>query len=265
MNNSIFSPYLRNYLLSRFGDLQIKETKATCHDCLCSKPERGDLPYYRADLKCCTFHPFLPNYVVGGILQSSQILASSKVTIRNKINQREYTLPLGIFVPVKYQVAFLDREESDFGNREDLLCPYFDPNNKNCGIWEHRGAVCTSYYCASDRGEKGLKFWENWGEYLHRCEMVLAQECMVAMGLPHESIDAQLEYINCETGTEEELGSNSMSSAIFQSYWSNWSQDIESYYLGCNDYVKNLNDVEMNKILAPELCDLEQVLKNLLK
>jgi Fe-S-cluster containining protein len=184
-----------------------------------------------------------------------------KELIRKKIQQREYTLPLGIFVPVKYQVAFLNREEDDFGNREDLLCPYFDHKNKNCGIWEHRGSVCTSYFCVSDRGERGLQFWETLGEYLHRCEMILAQDCVVTMGLSHECIDGQLEYINCETGTAEELASNSMSPAIFQSYWSDWDGDIETYYGRCCDYAKQLNLKELEQILSEETSDLEEVLK----
>lgn len=257
----ICSPFLKEYLGQQLGYLNVSETKATCHDCLCSKLERGNLPFYQKHLKCCTFHPFLPNYEVGAILSSNIVSESIKALIREKIRLREYALPMGIFVPVAYQVKFNNRKPEDFGQREEFLCPYYDRKNQNCGIWHHRGSVCTSYFCASDRGEAGLQFWEMLGDYLHICEMVMAQDCVVSMGLPPECIDGQLEYINCATGTPEELASHSMSEPVFKSHWADWGDDIEEFYLSCSRYRQSVGTEELAALLYDEIHEIENELR----
>lgn len=259
--SDLCSPVFSEFFERTFGPVNLSESKATCHDCLCAKPERGPLPYYEKHLKCCTFQPFLPNYEVGAILSRSEVSATMKQLILEKIRRREYALPMGIFVPVNYQVEFNHRGPTDFGNREDLLCSYYDSLQQQCGIWRHRGSVCTSYFCVSDRGPKGLKQWALLGDYLHVCEMVLAQDCLVSMGLPPESIDAQLEYINCETGTEEELASSSMSAALFSNFWSDWDESIEEFYLSAYRYVSSLGVEGLRSLLAEETADLEEELK----
>jgi hypothetical protein len=257
--DQVVSPFLSEYVKQKFGVVSVEEKKATCGDCLCSKPERGNLPFYRKDLKCCTFQPFLPNYVVGALLEEGS--GWVKELIEGKIRQREYAMPMGLFVPVRYQVAFNRRGETDFGNREEFLCPYFDHAGQRCGIWRHRGSVCTSYFCVSDRGEAGLRFWELLGEYLHVCEMVLAQDCVVSMGLPPECIDGQLEYINCATGTDEELASDSMSEVLFQNQWSEWSGSAEDFYRGCSKYVRELGVKGLEELLWEEAGELSGMLR----
>jgi hypothetical protein len=259
--DQLCSPFLGDYLKTYLGAWSLSETKATCHDCLCSKPQRGALPYYRPDLKCCTFHPFLPNYEVGAILSSSEVSNSVKDLLRKKIAQRQYALPMGIFAPVSYQVRFNNRAPEDFGNRSEFLCPYFDSQKMNCGIWRHRGSVCSSYFCVSDRGSAGLEFWQQLGDFLHVCEMVLAQDSLVSMGMPAEGIDAQLEYVNCETGTSEELSSASMSEALFRSFWTEWDGSIEEFYLSCNRYVNGLGVSGLRELLYEETQAQEESLR----
>lgn len=255
-------PILSQYLDRTFGCISVEEKTATCGDCLCSKDCRGDLPFYRSDLKCCTFHPYLPNYAVGALLEAEWVAPSVKELLREKIRNREYALPMGIFVPVAYQVNFNNRNTEDFGNKEEFRCPYYDKIKQQCGIWKYRGSVCTSYFCASDRGPEGLQFWELLGEYLHVSEMVLAQDCIVSMGLSPESIDEQLEYINCQTGTPEELSSNSMSIALFKHHWSDWGDDIEAFYKGCFKYVGGLSADQIGQLLYDEIYEIEAELKS---
>lgn len=263
--SQICSPLLKDHLLHRLGDLDLTEKTATCDNCLCSSPQRGSLPYYDSHLKCCTFHPFLPNYAVGALLHNSaETPAFIQEALLHKIQNNEYALPLGIFAPVRYQVQFNNREESDFGNRKDFLCPYFDRQKNKCGIWLYRGSVCTSYFCASDRGEKGLQLWSLLGEYLHLCEMSLAQDCMVSMGMHPDMIDSQLEYINCSTATAEEMKSDSLSPALFASYWGDWNEPLLEFYKSSYNYVCQLNPENMTDIIDENACEVEEEIKKLL-
>lgn len=266
--HQLSSPFLSAFLLEQFGAVPLTETRATCDNCLCSKPNRGSqLPYYQPDLKCCTFHPFLPNYAVGALLENPQTASFIKSKIQSKIEAREYALPLGVFAPLNYQIQFNNRNENDFGNRQDFLCPYFNYQNKNCGMWQHRGAVCTSYYCVSDRGEAGLKLWENLGEYLHLCEMVLSQDALVSMGLSPDIIENQLEYVNCMSGTEEEISSSSMSQALFDDYWKDWipQHTIENFYISCSKYISSLTTEQIRVLLQEETQEIEAILQSLFK
>lgn len=259
--SSVCSPSISRFIESRFGRFNVNEKKATCHDCLCSHKKVDGLPLYRKDLKCCTFHPYLPNYEVGAILETPEISESIKSILHKKINTRSYSLPLGIFVPVNYQVNFNNRQPHEFGNREDFLCPYFDRNQNQCGLWAYRGSVCTSYFCTSDRGEAGLEFWSKLGDYLHHCEMVLAQYSMVAVGLPGELIDGQLEYINCETATAEEMATESMSASLYELFWNDWDGSVVDFYRSCYKYINQMSLPDLESILIGETVEMEEDLK----
>ncbi len=169
---------------------------------------------------------------------------------------------MGLFVPPTYQVRFFNREPQDFGNKDELLCPYFDKKKYNCGIWSYRGSVCTSYFCYSDYGKKGSDFWEYLGEYLNVCEMVLSQDCVVSRGLSPDILDPQLEFINCNSATNEELNSNSMSETIFSTYWSDWTESIEEFYKSCHHYISKFTIEEMNDLLYEETIEFEKELIN---
>src|SRR3954454_5365908 len=64
-------PVLYRPLLPAFFDTEAPaEEKATCGSCaMCPPPgAEGDGAYFRPDVKCCTYHPRLPNYLVGALL-----------------------------------------------------------------------------------------------------------------------------------------------------------------------------------------------------
>jgi len=91
-------PPLYGPLLSGFFDrAPIDETRATCDDCaMCDKSgkpssegEGLETAFFQPDLKCCTYHPTLPNYLVGAVLSdASPELDGGKRRIRGKIAAR---------------------------------------------------------------------------------------------------------------------------------------------------------------------------------
>jgi hypothetical protein len=182
-----------------------------------------------------------------------------------KINLKEYALPLGIFPPVKFQVEFNNRSETDFGNKTEFLCPYYDKQKNSCGVWLHRGSVCTSYYCISDHGESGLQLWEMLGDYIHKLEMSLAQDCLVAQGIPFDRVENQFEYINCSSATPEEMQSNSMSQAIFESYWLDIEKDPKEFYISIYEYAKNLDLLQFRSLLDEDIEDEASEIQKLIK
>ena len=174
--------------------LDVTETKATCDSCLRSRDKRFAYTY-KPDLKCCTFHPYLPNYAVGALLQKDS-KTSGVIKLKEKILSCEFAFPVGIMAPFDYQFIFLTKQEDQFGNDINLLCPYFDKQKNQCSIWQYRGVVCTTFYCRSDYGQNGLKFWAVLSDYLSYVEMALAEECLVHLDFSPRDLSDQLQYLN---------------------------------------------------------------------
>src|SRR4051812_16099723 len=91
----------QNLLPEELLRFELSETLATCNSCAMS-PEK-----YKAHLKCCTFEPYLPNFLVGSILENELPGAAS---IRRKIKTNEYSLPIGMLASVRFQMDFQQRK-----------------------------------------------------------------------------------------------------------------------------------------------------------
>ena len=90
----------KNFVNPIILGIDVTETKATCDNCLSSRDKRFSYTY-KPDLKCCTFHPYTPNYAVGALLQIP--LTKGTQVIKNKIATREFAFPIGIMAPYEYQ------------------------------------------------------------------------------------------------------------------------------------------------------------------
>lgn len=239
-----------------------EETKATCDSCIMAKPRnRGDI-FYELDLKCCTYYPFLPNYVVGAILSQETLATPSAVaSLREKIHKREYSLPLGLVAPPNYQVPFNHRKKNEFGRREDWLCPYFNHEQQNCGIWRHRGAVCTSFYCKSSYGNKGIQFWDQISNYLTYVEMALMEESMVMLDFSPRQISDLLGYLNRTEATKTEMKSTSMPEKKARELWNGYYDDQEGFFKKSFQIVGELDRKAFRELLGETGQQLEDRLR----
>jgi hypothetical protein len=116
--------------------------------------------------------------------------------MEQKISNREFALPIGLVAPFDYQFQFLNKEDEQFGNEASLLCPYFSTQDNQCSVWEYRGVVCTSFYCRSEHGQAGQKFWAVLSDYLSYVEMSLAEECLIQLDFSPRDLSDQLFYLN---------------------------------------------------------------------
>ncbi len=237
-------PFYQQILPNDILGLTINETKATCDACI-------KVPQYKENLKCCTFHPFLPNYLIGQILLDQKKTPTFITEIlKHKISNREYALPLGFVAPVRYQVEFNELKSKQFGKREDWLCPYYDKTLSRCGIWRNRGSVCTSFYCHSSQGSKGKNFWKVALNYLSYIEMVLCEEALVHMDFSPRQVSDLLGYINRNEGSADELKSDSMSLAKAKSLWNGYYDDQEGFYIKTLEVVKSFDKKQMTESMG---------------
>ncbi len=245
----------QNFLGPKILELGAVEKKATCGSCLRARDKRFSYSY-KENLKCCTFHPYLPNYAVGALV-SAAVKTEGVVRIENKIENLEFCFPIGILAPFDYQLAFLSKNDTDFGNRADLLCPYFSKDDNQCSIWEYRGVVCTSFYCRSDYGQNGLKFWAVLSDYLSYVEMALAEECLVQLDFSPRDLSDQLMYLNKREFSLDEQSQKVLSSKVDKKLWNGYTNKID-FYKKCFSLVNGIDRQAFKEILGVQGLQLEK-------
>ncbi len=250
-------PQIYENLLPRdILDFAPEETKANCDNCSMSRPQNRAKVHYRADLKCCTFHPLVPNYMVGSILLDSEAVRAQEI-LKDKITRREYSLPIGMVAPVRYQVEFNNRKENDFGQREDWLCPYFNRENQNCNIWKHRGVVCATFFCKSSYGKVGLKFWDNLSTYLWYVETALLEEALTMLDFSPRQVMTLLDYHNRQDGTVAEKKSWVLPEKKARDLWNGYYEDQEGFFKKSYEIVANMDKTAFHEILGEQGQELE--------
>lgn len=230
----IYSHFLPKEIL----ELKINETKVNCSNCTMAYSNAKKITY-NINLKCCTYYPYLPNYLVGAILSDPTMTEAHKI-IRKMIETRRYCLPIGLTPPVKYQMLFNKKKKNDFGNDPQLLCPYYNKKNNNCNIWKYRESVCTTFICFSSYGKKGINFWEHMNDYLTYVEMALMEEALVMLDFSPRDISNLLGYLNRDHATNTELKNWNLPKHKAIKLWNGYYDEQENFYKKCYGLVKKM-------------------------
>lgn len=254
MIKHLLPDFYQSWFPKKLLSADVQEKKATCENCAMS-------PEYNKNLKCCTYHPYTPNYLVGGFLSESRTPAFVRETVQKKIDSRQYVLPIGIVAPVPHQVEFNHRKKTEFGNREDWLCPYYNRENQNCGIWKMRGAVCTTFHCYSSYGDQGKEFWDRFSDYLTYVEMALMEEALVQLDFSPRQISENLEYLNRFEATPEELKQSVLPEKLARKLWNGYYADQIGFFKRCHEIVSNMNKSQFLEAVGEQGAMIE---KNLL-
>jgi Fe-S-cluster containining protein len=230
----------------------IHEVYATCSDCaMCSKAAKAPAGgvFFKPNLKCCTYHPTLPNFLVGAILaDESPAMAEGRHRVQIRIAQRIGVTPQWLAPPRKQRVLLEASRKSSFGRSKALLCPYFAADQGGiCTIWQHREAVCSTFFCKHDAGAVGDAFWTAAKDLLGHVELVLARRAA-------QSASAHVTEPNIPPLelTIEDLEDRPPSEAEYASYWGEWVGREEEFYLDCHTFVSALGPADLDRILEEE-------------
>jgi hypothetical protein len=237
-----------------FSDLfdrpEVVETRATCDTCaMCNHGQIAPvaMDYFRPDAKCCTYHPGLPNYLVGAILaDTGEELAEGRRRLRARIAARIGVTPGYLAPPRKYNVIYAAaRGAGFFGRSKVMLCPYFDEENDGrCNVWRYREAVCSTYFCTYTAGKPGWQFWDTLKGYLSHVERSLAHYASVTVD-PTMS-EPQLERFAL---TAEDVEDAAPKEADYEVWWGKgkWVGREEEFYIACYERVVALQKAEFTK------------------
>lgn len=173
-----FAAWMREAL----ADEPPEEPAATCEDCVMCRapaPRVSEAPLlFDPSVKCCSYLPELPNFLVGAILaDGSSEAAPGRRSVRARIAAGEGVTPLGLF----QTRAFRERYRPDcpgFGRDASLRCPHFLTDSGRCSIWRHREASCSTWSCKHERGAVGRAFRQALHALLKQVEQGVAAWCV---------------------------------------------------------------------------------------
>jgi Fe-S-cluster containining protein len=246
---SMISELHRELLPALFDRDVPDETRATCGSCAMAPPgPPREVPEgsFRADVKCCSYHPSLPNFLVGAVLaDEAPAMEEGRARVRARIASRIGVGPVWLAAPRKYTLLFLASRGSSFGRSLVLRCPYFSPEGSNCSIWRHRESVCTTYFCKHVAGADGEAFWRATEGYLRKVERRLAEHAARVVG-PDLSAPA----LAPDALTLEELEDRAPDPTFHASVWREWAGREEAFYRACRDVVASLDRASFSRVVS---------------
>lgn len=219
-----------------------EERNATCDRCaMCAPAQTSFLAdeYFNPKTKCCTYHPVLPNYAVGGLLaDESAEGAEGRRRIRDKIAQRIGVTPLALLPSAKDRLLYR-HGMAGFGRAHALLCPFLEQERGACTVWKFREAACATWFCKHERGQDALSFWHELRDYL-----LLTQGLLSAFAL--RSLGWDVDRIPRVTGRVSDLDARDLDemapdSAAYAATWGEWAMREEELYRSAYEVVRALD------------------------
>lgn len=250
---AIYAPLFPGFFQSDVPE----EEKATCRDCaMCEgksaqwvEPVDGTSRYFRPDTKCCTYHPRLPNYLVGAILSDTRPeLAEGRARIAARIDARQGTTPQWLKPPAKFNLLYRSARTA-FGRSGSLLCPYYEGQSGNCTIWPYREAVCSTFFCKYVAGQDGRGFWMSLKTYLTLVEIQLSRWAIYQL-MPEYVLEGQDKPDRDDVLTLTELEELPLPDAAHAALWHGWAGDERAFYQRSYQLVSELKGDEFERLLG---------------
>jgi hypothetical protein len=241
-----------------FQDPLPTEAKATCSSCAMCEASNpvpiesvdGVSRFFRPDTKCCTYHPRLPNYLVGAILADEDAaMAEGRRRIQDKIVRRVGVNPQWIKAPTRYNLLYTNARQA-FGRAEALRCPYYESRGGLCTIWRYREAVCSTYFCKYVAGADGRKFWMTLKTWLTLAEIQLSRYALLQL-LPDYVLFGK-DKADASGGplTIEDLDDKPLPDKEYAELWRNWVGREAEFYRACFESVRALSSEEFENLLG---------------
>lgn len=245
------------------------ESNATCSNCAMVPPADGLIlapnNYFNPKVKCCTYIPALPNFLVGGILADERPdMARGKESTLARLQHAKMANPLWLEKSSLYSYKYEARRDF-FGRLDEMVCPhYIDEQGGLCGIWLHRNGTCTTWFCKHTRGDVGYRFWTALRDLLIAIENDLAQWCALELDISPEAVK-NLGHLNTREKTihllEVEQSQPNLPANTHKKIWGTWHGRENEYYVACASLVKALNWPQVLAVCGPQVNALARLVQ----
>jgi Fe-S-cluster containining protein len=220
--------WLNEPLQTWFAEARLKPYPlAPALDCKkCSRAAKSETADEKArweKWKCCTFQPFVPNFLLGAVLQTKLIPSAPNAVIS----------PLGLCPTSEYRIKYFAAEDKDRG--EEYLCTFFDKQKGQCGIWKNRPSECATFFCEESA------FYSNRSSDLFEWEIAVAQMCLAEHGFSDKEIDQLMGWM--DWSDEESL----------KIRWKHLGDRKNKFFVSCWNWAKERTGSEIRSWLSEDV------------
>ncbi|MCI0572120.1 MAG: hypothetical protein L0Y66_15300 [Myxococcaceae bacterium] len=234
------------------------EEKATCARCAMCKDSGaaavesvdGVDRFFRPDTKCCTFHPRLPNYLLGALLSDERPeLAEGRRRIEEKLASRVGVGPQFLRPPAKYALLYSSMRGA-FGRAGALVCPYYDTKGGGCTVWPYREAVCSTWFCKYVAAEDGRRLWTTVKTYLTLAEIQLSRYALLEL-LPDYLLSGRDKVDPTHAPLRaEDLDEQPLSEKEYRELWGAWVGREAELYRASYELVRKLSPEAFQRVMG---------------
>lgn len=209
-----------------------EERRATCMNCPKSCYEG-----YRRDYRCCTYHPRIPNYLIGLASQTQAGKGAIDVLLKQGM-----LLPEGMSHAPQQWIDYLDDMEHErFGASQNVLCPMLDRSTGYCNVHAFRNSVCSTFFCYKDHGDVGDRFWSDVQTLGSQVEMALSQWALERSGFDLTAYFATFDRLSADVAATS--GSKGWSEEALQELWGDWYGREMELMLSCAKLIAENREV----------------------
>jgi hypothetical protein len=253
-------PLYAKWMAELLGGIIPRERQASCDNCaMCAGAGAGRESVLRGVffdpvVKCCTYVPDLPNFLVGGILSDTDPATDAgRGTVERRIADAIGVTPLGLMKSPVH--ALLYRNSSDaFGRTRTFRCPHYIEDGGRCGVWRHRNSVCTTWFCKHLRGQVGYTFWRSLLHVLGQVEGELAHWCVLELQLGDDAM-RHLMASGWDGGADAITGDtldHKVDPEAYARIWGAWRGREHAFFTRCAELVRPLSWADVLAICGPE-------------
>lgn len=198
-----------------------QERRTTCMNCPKSCYES-----YRKDYRCCTYHPRIPNFLLGLAWDEG----SARKEIQKVMDEGMLT-PEGMNgTPQQWLDYLADVEYDRFGKSEKVLCPMLDRSNGLCRVHAFRNSVCSTFFCLKDHGDIGDNFWVKAQTLGTQVESALSQWALIQVGFDMEAYIKRYNSLARKIKKVADPKTGGWREEFQQELWGDWAdRKIELY------------------------------------
>lgn len=212
-----------------------EERRSTCLNC-----PRARFEQWRPDYRCCTYHPRVPNFLLGLALTVPE---SAKIVTR--LARDGFLMPEGmISSPNQWAFYLSDTAEDRFGRSEKVLCPFLERHSGLCNLYAFRNSVCSTFFCYHDHGDQGDRFWSSLQTVAQQVEMAIGQWALDELGFDVKAYMKRLNSLSKKIQKVSDPETGAWSPAARKIAWGKYYGRELELLSGCADLVrKNRNEL----------------------
>ncbi len=203
------------------------EVKSTCFQC----PQVAQAGFH-PDIRCCTFIPRIPNFLLGMALQDPLTRPKVKAYIEGG-----FATPEGTHLSPQQLRDSLNHVAKVHEQSEPLACPFLDKQKRACGIYSYRCSSCSFFFCINDRGENGRVFWDDMQAFVSQIETALAQWTMNEMGYDLKQYFQTFDELGADVKRCEDPSSKAWSPYALEKLFGPWYGREVEYFEACANRV----------------------------